>query len=50
MNMMFTVYYRIFGDFPAINTDIHRVHMVLANPNHAANLALCWGSVVLGQR
>jgi len=37
---MYTVYDRIFGDFPAKNTgytDIHRIFLVLSNPTYETN-------------
>jgi hypothetical protein len=33
-NRIYTIYDRIYGDFPANNTVIHRIYRVLANPTH----------------
>jgi hypothetical protein len=45
---MYTVYDRIFGDFPAKNTVyIHRIYVVLANPTHT--LYFCRHHIGLGK-
>ena len=40
---MYTVYDRIFGDFPAKLPYIHRIYMVLANPSHVPKLGCILG-------